>query len=233
MQGFEHFYLYNNLSHDNYKEVLEPYIEKGIVELEEWPYDHEIADEFDAIQCKAYSHALKKAKKEAHWLAILDADEFFVPIKAPTISKLLQETEALDKRIGQVQCFWIVFGTSHIWEVPKDKLMIETLLLNGGTSTLYKCIVRPKFVDYCASPHHCILKPTIKMVTLGYDTVQINHYWTRDEKFLHEIKVPRREKYSTNAATVLHWASASNNETIYSKPILRFIPELRKRMGLD
>ncbi len=36
--GAKHFYLYNNLSQDNYLEVLQPYIESGDVELIEWPY---------------------------------------------------------------------------------------------------------------------------------------------------------------------------------------------------
>ncbi|MCI9362446.1 MAG: glycosyltransferase family 92 protein, partial [Hungatella sp.] len=35
--GVEHFYLYNNDSIDNYKEILDPYINKGIVTLIEWP----------------------------------------------------------------------------------------------------------------------------------------------------------------------------------------------------
>ena len=35
--GVDHFYLYNNNSDDNYKEVLEPYIRQGIVTLIEWP----------------------------------------------------------------------------------------------------------------------------------------------------------------------------------------------------
>ena len=31
--GVEHFYLYNNNSDDNYREVLEPYIKRNIVTL--------------------------------------------------------------------------------------------------------------------------------------------------------------------------------------------------------
>ncbi len=34
--GVEHFFLYNNDSTDNYAEVLDPYIKKGIVELIPW-----------------------------------------------------------------------------------------------------------------------------------------------------------------------------------------------------
>ena len=37
IQGFSKFFLYNNNSNDNYLEVLQPYIDKGIVDLTEWP----------------------------------------------------------------------------------------------------------------------------------------------------------------------------------------------------
>lgn len=38
--GIDHFYLYNNNSDDNFKDILQPYIEKGLVTLVDWPYEH-------------------------------------------------------------------------------------------------------------------------------------------------------------------------------------------------
>jgi hypothetical protein len=35
--GFEHFYLYNNFSTDDFKAVLEPFIQEGLVTLVDWP----------------------------------------------------------------------------------------------------------------------------------------------------------------------------------------------------
>ena len=35
--GATHFYLYNNFSTDNYKQVLEPWIARGTVTLIDWP----------------------------------------------------------------------------------------------------------------------------------------------------------------------------------------------------
>ena len=49
--GIDHFFLYNNLSEDNYREVLDPYIKNGIVDLIEWPYPQ--------TQMKAYADFLK------------------------------------------------------------------------------------------------------------------------------------------------------------------------------
>ena len=36
--GVTTFYLYNNLSEDDYNAVLEPYIASGEVKLEQWPF---------------------------------------------------------------------------------------------------------------------------------------------------------------------------------------------------
>lgn len=66
--GVNHFYLYNNNSDDNYKEIVKPYVEKGIVTLIEWPYDHS--------QFKAYKHCYDNFRSETNWLSFLDADEF-------------------------------------------------------------------------------------------------------------------------------------------------------------
>ena len=54
--GVDHFYLYNNNSDDNFREVLEPYIKDGIVTLIEWPYDHS--------QFKAYKHCYDNFRSE-------------------------------------------------------------------------------------------------------------------------------------------------------------------------
>lgn len=56
--GVEHFYLYNNNSDDNYREVLEPYIKRNIVTLVDWPKNQ--------AQIEAYKDCIHKyAKRNA------------------------------------------------------------------------------------------------------------------------------------------------------------------------
>ena len=80
--GVNHFYLYNNNSDDNYLEIIKSYIDKGIVTLIDWPYDHS--------QFKAYKHCYEHYRNETNWLSFLDADEFFVPKYAETIEEWLK-----------------------------------------------------------------------------------------------------------------------------------------------
>src|SRR5271169_6005131 len=67
--GVEHFYLFNNLSSDNYREVLDPYIRQGIVELVDWNFESSNVEEWNQIQCRAYEAAIAMAGKKTKWLA--------------------------------------------------------------------------------------------------------------------------------------------------------------------
>lgn len=68
--GVEHFWLFNNLSVDEYQEVLAPYVAEGIVELIDWPFESTDWQHWHYIQRSAYEEALKLAvkKKRIGWL---------------------------------------------------------------------------------------------------------------------------------------------------------------------
>lgn len=255
LQGAGHFYLYNNLSQDNYAEVLAPYIASGEVDLIEWTHEPANWDEWDKIQVAAYADALRLANNKATWLAILDIDEYVVPIvreraaslkpsanRQNQLMKMLVVYEG-DAKIGGVCIPWVFFGTSHVAKIPADQLLIETLLLNSGPAAggiagdiwnqgAYKSIVRPEFVAGICSPHYCGYVKGREHILLGFEKAQINHYWTRDEYFLHQVKIPRRGAWKQSADSVLGWAAGMNSDTPYGKPILKYVDALRKRMGL-
>jgi hypothetical protein len=235
--GVQHFYLYNNLSRDNYQEVLRPYVNRGDVELIEWPYVGR--ETFDTAQCDAYRDALNRARSAVKWLAILDVDEFLVPIKDDNLPSVLEPFE-LDLTIGGVCVSWVCFGTSYVPRIPQDRLMIETLVLSGehlessrtfpweqGT---FKSIVRTDRAHSVESPHVALYNAGHSHVPLLHDLIQINHYWTKDEAFFNEVKVPRNARRGVPAETSISWAAAMNKESQTSAPILRFVPSLRKGM---
>lgn len=241
MIGVEHFYLYNNLSNDDYGAVLEDYVKSGQVDLTEWPYEGSDTASYNGIQCDAYRDALEHC--DCEWLAIIDIDEFLVPVKDDNLIAFLSRFEQ-DPTIGGVVFPWVFFGTSHVEKIPEDQLLIETLLLNGGpaaggkpseiwNSGAYKSIVRPKWVSQLKSPHYCHYRKGKQHTMVSFNLGQINHYWTRDEAFLHEVKIPRRKKWGQSEESVLNWASGMNHETMYGHRITRFVPELRQVMGLN
>jgi len=235
--GVDHFYLYNNNSKDNYIEVLDPYIKNDVVELIEWPQIATSVSEWDQIQVAAYNDAFKRAKSKTKWLAIIDSDEFLFPTLENNLHKFLKKYEK-QKGIGGILVSWVCFGTSWVEKIPDDKLLIETLTLCVATgSDQFKSIFMPKRVSHVCSPHYVIYKEGYRHCTpsggmppfIEIDRIRINHYWSRDEWYLNNFKIPRRVLWGTDSATSQHWGHATNVHD--DTTIFRFVDPLRKRMS--
>src|SRR5579872_6224210 len=101
--GVNRFYLYNNESSDNYMAVLQPFIDDGIVELIDWDSadpSHIVKGAFMDVpwageQIGAYNDCLKnRAFGQAQWVAMIDIDEFIVPVNGvKAFYKLLKDAE--------------------------------------------------------------------------------------------------------------------------------------------
>jgi hypothetical protein len=103
MMGVSYFFIYDNLSEDGVKDLVQPYIDNGIVSYFLWPpkeEPHEIWDDpkleehysshmkscYEGLQqmhghifCQiaAYDDAVRRTRGKARWVAGLDVDEFF------------------------------------------------------------------------------------------------------------------------------------------------------------
>lgn len=191
--GVEHFYLYNNESSDGYQEVLQPFIDQGIVEVIDWDSNDptHLADgafmdsPWSAAQLGAYNDCLKnRALGKAKWVAIIDIDEFIVPVKGvKSLYALLDQAEKNKK--GSVSIPWRVFGTSRVKSLKEQELLTEKLTWRAEDShpwhQLVKSIHRPEAVDFCLVHIIKKLKPGFGARTFKPDQVRIHHYWTRTE----------------------------------------------------
>lgn len=246
--GVKHFYLYNNLSTDNTQQVLEPYVNEGIVELFEVPFDSTLSQDFakthNFVQVCCYNHAIRLSKEKSKWLAIIDADEFICPVSDDNLVSLLKR---YDDAPGLI-VFWQIYGTSNVWDLGPSDLMIEKLLnkfpVNSGSNLLFKSIVKPKHA-ICLNPHSCkythghavtenhtrfhhgtLISPLI-------DIVRINHYTYRTESYYYYVKKPRRIEWGFNPSPEMERAFLDEGNSVYDPVMMKFVPELRKRMFHD
>lgn len=242
--GFERFYLFDNLSTDSFKPVLQPYVDRNVVELFSWPLTHSNIVDWNEVQCLAYERALLKAKGKTKWLAFLDTDEFLFPVKERSIRDIFLDFESF----GGVGVNWQVYGTSSVPEIPKDRLLIESLHQklpeSTGINHHVKSIVRPEFALSCDCPHYFHYKSGYFQVNMGkvpfegllsptieIDTLRINHYILRDEQFLHSQKIPRLQSWW--GETPAYWERKySGMNQISDRAISRFIQPLKKRLNL-
>lgn len=246
--GVEHFYLYNNDSQDNYQNVLSPYISKGIVELIDWP-SPEKGKNWMPEQKKAYEHCLKKCEEVSAWLAIIDVDEFIVPVIAPDLTSFLQ---AYDHRpeIGAIKINWQLYGTAWVASLAKNQLLIESLMLKAPTNyhsstvphnEVIKCIVRPQAVKHYRI-HEGDLKEGYFALPEGgnkrfqkvqIDQIRINHYWTRTEDFFYDVKIGRRLRCHNKEYLSSMEQKRFDLNQVEDRIMERFIPQMQKIMNMQ
>jgi hypothetical protein len=242
--GVEHFYLLNNMSTDNFHEIVDPYIAAGLVDLIEWPYDFPYGDQqaWNRVQLASYDHVLQLAQGRSTWVAFIDTDEFLFSPIADNLVEVLSKY----KRFGGVAVNWLAFGTSGVGKVPEGTAMIEALILratdNSRINLHVKSIVRPECVVGTANtPHYFIYRPGYFQVTtkkekfqgsfspsLNKDVLRINHYYLRDEDYFYRIKLPRWDQWGV-FPNIPHVLEESNQ--VEDLEIARFIPELKKRLN--
>src|ERR1700691_5704420 len=111
--GVEHFYLYDHKSDDRSLEILQPYVQEGLVDLFKWPINIKNQEEYlYKLQIPIYNTALKIVQKTSKWAAFIDIDEFIVPTYHDTIPHLLEEYE----NYGGLAVNWQMFGPAHFEE---------------------------------------------------------------------------------------------------------------------
>lgn len=244
--GVQHFRLYNDGSTDNYLDVLSPYIASGDVNLIEWKKEpgNGVYAWINTIQTPAFFDSITQLRDKTKWLAIIDVDEFILPTAHPDIVSFLKK---YDQYAG-ILINWQCFGTSHLMDIPPDKLMIEVLTLKAGENTELnypvKSIVKPEFIDTSTiawAPHTWTFLPPHKATyingkefvfgNIDIDEIRINHYVHRSETYFWNEKIPKKnrmEGYKCPAAYVHNWHASCN--AIEDKSIFPWVPALRKKV---
>lgn len=197
--GVDRIFVFDNESQDNTRQILQPYIEDGFVKYIYFPGK--------TVQLHAYNLACKLCRRTSRWLALIDADEFLMPVQEETLPRVLQSYE-LYAGLG---VNWVVYGPSGHEKKP-DGYVIGNYRLtfadrNHEMNCRIKSVVQPKQVLAVMSPHHCWYKrgafavdetanPIIgEAIFTGSGSmtctmenhssvIRINHYWTKSKEEL-------------------------------------------------
>ena len=187
--GVEKFYIYDNESSDNTKEILTPYIESGLVDYVFWQGRKQ--------QLLAYDNCLDKHRLDARWIAVIDLDEFIVPIKDKTIPDFLQRFE----NSPVVEINWLIYGSGGAEKKEAGSVMerfkhhsVSSHILNRHV----KSVVNPRRVfsligaheaarisGRAADSHGMPIKKNFRNREPQHDIIRINHYAVKSyEEFL-------------------------------------------------
>ncbi|RST87534.1 glycosyl transferase [Aquibium carbonis] len=199
--GVQHFFLYNDASDDNWAEVLEPWIRRGLVTVTDWPTE---------AQVPAYNHCIRNNRDRARWIAFIDLDEFLYSPSGRDLPDVLRDYTD----VAAIFVYWVLFGSSGHRTRPEGPVIeaytrcldlagaIDDRFDHGksqdrsdyvtGWSRDGKSIVNPRMVR-----RYNVHKPKFlwagevldenrrparqrdRGVTVSYAVLRINHYWAK------------------------------------------------------
>lgn len=193
--GVEKFYIFDNGSTDNTRELLQKYIDSGVVEYRFFPGKGK--------QLDMYYAGLKKARKLCKYVGFIDLDEFVVPTdETKTLVEVLDDRFSQFENMAVLSINWLVFGSSGHKTRPEG-LVIENYLnraeYDSETNRLLKFICNPRLIKGCIkSPHFAFLRNTglrqlnEKGIEISspwndypnntYDYIRVNHYYGKSEE---------------------------------------------------
>ena len=190
-QGVAHFLIYDNDSDDNMREVLQPFIDQGLVSYKRLPGK--------VRQLDAYNMAVNNYKNKFRYIAFLDCDEFcFCLEHDKNLYEFVDELMKAHKQAGGIGANWLIFGSSGYETKPAGGVLKNFVMCaekNFIANHYVKTICDPQKVFMFNDAHKPIyLKgyenfnengEIIKLsVTeeVSFDKIRINHYFSKSKE---------------------------------------------------
>ena len=216
--GVDKIYIYDNESNDNTMEILKPYIDSGFVEYTYWPGQKQ--------QLPAYQHCIDTHKFDTTWLAVVDLDEFILPIKHGNIADYLH---SLPKSVGQVATPWLFFGSNGHINKPTD-LVIASYTKAAKKVWNRKSIINPRLI-FSAFVHVGVCAS--KTIYPKKDVIRTNHYYCKSWEEYQRRKtrgdVLHGKNFAENTFQRADFDKHDMND-IEDTAILTHIPKLTKKL---
>lgn len=182
-QGVDHFYVYDNDSSDGTRDILAPYVGRGIVDYIAWPgYRRQIA---------AYDDCLDRFRLDSRWLAFIDLDEFIVPVTDPSIPAFLSRCDAF----AAVEVNWLVYGSGgQLTRTPGTMMqrfkchapwahrlnrMVKSIVNPRRVYNMIGCHEAARIDGHTADSHGTPVTRHFREREPQHDVIRINHYAVR------------------------------------------------------
>jgi hypothetical protein len=140
--GVDHFFFYEKLSQDDYREALKPYIDRGLVTLfDNWPHV--------PISPAAEQDCILRCVGRFEWVGFIDADEFVVIRDGRSIGEFLSEY----RTAVSVALHWYVFGSNGHQKRPGGPVIAGYTRRAAAPNRHVKCFLRPGCVAKYRNSH--------------------------------------------------------------------------------
>lgn len=229
LAGVNHFFIYDNDSEDNFKEILQPYIDAGLVTYIFYPGKRR--------QIDAYNEAVQNFKYLCRYMAFVDDDEFILPRNNRSISEVVEEILKLHYRVEGVEIPLITYGSSGHKKADYTRGVLERFTHRMAEVTeATKTVLNPRKVKHMWTTHFAVyfdgflgvrekdFKASPNVDFTLQEKIVVNHYHTKSfEEYL-------KRKSGGDAVFGDAWkniekifeAADSNGNEVFDDEILRY-----------
>lgn len=242
LAGVDHFYIYDNGSTDNTKEILNPYVEGGVVTLINMSGRNK--------QLSAYNHAIWRYKSQSKYMAFIDGDEFLMSERPDEqLSDVIENIMNMDEKAGGIAVNWRMFGSSGHIKRPQTGVLLSFVYRakdDGKGNAVVKTIVNPRRVAYWNHDHYPIYRSGFHSINEDGKIVEgwrndmnhplrklrINHYFCKSqEEWIARRSMGKADtRDRTNKRTLEEFKQHDNND-VYDDIALRIIETRQKDNG--
>jgi hypothetical protein len=237
--GVDHFFFYEKLSQDDYRAVLQPYMDRGLVTLfDQWPHV--------PVSPAAEQDCILRSIGRFEWVGFIDADEFVVIRDGRSIGDFLSEYR---DAVG-VALHWYFFGSNGHENRPAGPVIAEYTRRAAAPNRHVKCFVRPERVAKYRNSHSWYYRGMRHAVTEhgrrlsgsislppSADTAWINHYHHKSAEDYFE-KAARKSVLDTvgmrfeNRSKDRYARSASVDNVVFDDCAIRYYSQRCRALAI-
>ena len=220
-QGVEHFYLIDNGSNDNPLQILQEYINKGIVSYFYKEEKHKQSEHYRWV------FDTEHLKTKTYWLAVCDMDEFFYGVD----HKLTTKLKTLEY-FNVIYANWYMFGSDNLIQHPSD---IRTSIIHRKPDIHIntKYIFKPASIKNTSmicihglvNPGTADVIKTHPKIRIANKLIKLNHYPIQSLEFFQKVKMTRGDATTGINVRDLNYFKRYDEGTNYKDDILKNLIE--------
>ena len=199
--GVDHFYLYDDGSTDNTREILEPYIEAELVDYFSLTGEN--------MTIPGYNDAVRRFKFFARYMAFIDVDEFIFPKTDQSVVEVVDEILSENEHAAALVVNWQIFGSNNLEKADFEKGVLETFTRRAPRNWIVpptettppagnifvKTIANPRYIRAVVNPHFAFYYdgkfavnaagehvPYWGCEPIQTDKIVINNYFTKSKE---------------------------------------------------
>lgn len=201
------------------------------------------------MQLKVYADAVYNYRYETTWMALIDLDEYIVPIEKDNLPDILKEFE----KYPGLAVKWVCFDCNGHDKKPNDFGGMVTANYtrvlknyNHAFNNNFKSIIRPSSVAAINGAHSCIyfknrraVNESFKEIPIGKESdpsgsvkkIRINHYYSKSrEEFM--MKKARGNMMISRTYKDDDPRVVFKDETTQDREIQKFLPKLNNALNI-